>query len=670
MQTVRTALVRRAPMLSLAWVGVWALALYLYILPLPFFRDDMVMLLWLRDMDWGRLWVDATGFLYYRPLSFSTLKLSELFFGYYHAPFLHLVTLFFHTASAVMVAALARFVLAPSSSSEGKGNTAAGVAAGMLFAAYPFTYEVMPTTGPIFQLQAAFFGLATALAYAKWRTGAPRARLWLYLTLALALMGAFTCEYGVIIPAMVGLVEALLWARGAEGTAARERRRLPDLRVPLLCLGFTALYLALWLIVPKTRSADLPFIWLRELDLKGLYYFQGLTYPFQWLALPIERLFDPARLTRPGVSPDQWSWAVLAIGAATLAAAVVVYIRRRRGGALLFGLALWALAVLPTLVTLQWDYTWNGPRLLYLPAIGAAVLLGGALGLLAERGGVSRALGAAVLVLTLAQSVLFLRGQAAMMQTGGQAVDDTAALAALPEGESALVVNFPSWLRPRAYTYVLGAEGISFLPAYSTAADLVELNRRAVRDVTNVTFTNLWNPWRYDQRFYTPPLDWDELLPAVRQADHVFLFQFDDAGAHLREAGHVAPAAPGDPGAVAVFGAAARLDAVNWTLSGSQLALALDWTALDTPGRDWTVFVHVYGEADAPLAQHDGYPLLGLLPLWAWTPGEQIHDLRYVDLPPDLAPGAYRVALGVYDANTGERAAPGAVRLFTFDYPF
>ena len=60
----------------------FAIAIYAYVLPLPFFRDDMVMLLWLRDMPWGKLWVDATGFPYYRPLSFSTLKLSELVFGW------------------------------------------------------------------------------------------------------------------------------------------------------------------------------------------------------------------------------------------------------------------------------------------------------------------------------------------------------------------------------------------------------------------------------------------------------------------------------------------------------------------------------------------------------------------------------------------------------------
>ena len=150
--------------LPLAGVAAFAIAIYAYVLPLPFFRDDMVMLLWLRDMSWGRLWVDATGFPYYRPLSFSTLKLSELVFGWPEPISLHVLNLVLHAANSVMVALLAeRFF-------DGKGKRLAALSAGLLFAAYPFTYEIVPTTGPIFQLQAAFFGLGAALCYVNFKS--------------------------------------------------------------------------------------------------------------------------------------------------------------------------------------------------------------------------------------------------------------------------------------------------------------------------------------------------------------------------------------------------------------------------------------------------------------------------------------------------------------------
>jgi hypothetical protein len=195
-------------------------------------------------------------------------------------------------------------------------------------------------------------------------------------------MGAFTCEYGVIIPLMIALVELLLWWR--DESSSRGARRSPDLRVPLACLAFTALYLGLWFTVPKARGDELPTLWLRELDLKGLFYWQGLTYPVQALAKPLERAIHPGAplFTDVAALPNGWSWVIVGLGAAAFAALVGVYLWRRRGDVLLFGLALWSLAVLPTYLTLKWEYTWNGPRLLYLPAMGAAMLWGGALALL------------------------------------------------------------------------------------------------------------------------------------------------------------------------------------------------------------------------------------------------------------------------------------------------
>ncbi len=108
MSYLRSFFQRHVNWLSLALVAAVAIAIYAYILPLPFFRDDMVMLLWLRDMPWGKLWVDATGFPYYRPLSFSTLKLSELAFGWPEPVSLHVLNLALHAANSVMVALLAQ----------------------------------------------------------------------------------------------------------------------------------------------------------------------------------------------------------------------------------------------------------------------------------------------------------------------------------------------------------------------------------------------------------------------------------------------------------------------------------------------------------------------------------------------------------------------------------
>ena len=384
-----------------AVIAAFAIAIYAYILPLPFFRDDMVMLLWLRDMPWGKLWVDATGFPYYRPLSFSTLKLSELAFGWPEPISLHVLNLALHAANSVMVALLAQRFF------EGRGKRLAAISAGLVFAAYPFTYEIMPTTGPIFQLQAAFFGLASALAYANFKSQISNIK-WLRASLALALLGTFTCEYGVIIPAFIVAVEAMRWwqrrptmNRRADTTrptkVGRPQSASTDLpfqpRVSTLggagrpivtftsrlhgfslasfiYFAFATVYLAIWVIVPKSR-AEPPLILqgigpaLRDMPVTALYYLQGLTYPLQPLAWPL------AHVT--GMSQEL---AVLIIGVVTLVGIVAVFARAKRLPLLAFGLAWFVIALAPMWPSLNADYTLNGPRLHYLPSIGTTMIWG------------------------------------------------------------------------------------------------------------------------------------------------------------------------------------------------------------------------------------------------------------------------------------------------------
>ena len=73
--------------------------------------------------------------------------------------------------------------------------------------------------------------------------------------------------------------------------------------------------------------------------------------------------------------------------------------------------------------------------------------------------------------MTLAQSLVFLYGMADVITIGGRLTADVShAIAATPPDAPTLVVNFPSWIGKRGTTFALGAEGISFLPGYSTHA--------------------------------------------------------------------------------------------------------------------------------------------------------------------------------------------------------
>ncbi|WP_162910009.1 hypothetical protein [Aggregatilinea lenta] len=83
----------------------------------------------------------------------------------------------------------------------------------------------------------------------------------------------------------------------------------------------------------------------------------------------------------------------------------------------------------------------------------------------------------------------------------------------------------------------------------------------------------------------------------------------------------------------------------------------LTWGETSSLPGDGIVFVHVYDDLDAPpVAQVVERPMGGVLPPANWLPGV-LEDMHTIGLPPDLPAGVYTVAVGLYDARSGERYA-------------
>jgi hypothetical protein len=97
------------------------------------------------------------------------------------------------------------------------------------------------------------------------------------------------------------------------------------------------------------------------------------------------------------------------------------------------------------------------------------------------------------------------------------------------------------------------------------------------------------------------------------------------------------------------------------------LHVTLSWRALELMQIDYTVFVHLIDEDERVSAQHDAQPVGGSRPTSSWQRQEEISDNHGLALPTGIPPGEYRLALGLYDAATGQRlsvstdqqAAPG-----------
>jgi len=259
----------------------------------------------------------------------------------------------------------------------------------------------------------------------------------------------------------------------------------------------------------------------------------------------------------------------------------------------------------------------------------------------------------------LTQSLLFLYGMADVITIGGRLTADVSrAIAATPPdaapGTAPLVVNFPSWIGKRATTFALGAEGISFLPGYSTLREMVWLNTRQDRNVTAVTFPNTIKEWKYDQRLGLL-VNWNKLAKAMRAAQRVWSVEYLPTTLRLSEAGSIQPVQLDTPRPAATFYDRIGVQVVDTSMTANELRVELAWTTTITVDRQLAAFVHVYDPQGKLVAQQDGYPLLGLYPPWIQQQGEVVRDVRRIPLPAHLAAGHYTVGMGVFDLETGQR---------------
>ncbi|MCC6905296.1 MAG: phospholipid carrier-dependent glycosyltransferase [Anaerolineae bacterium] len=91
---------------------------------------------------------------------------------------------------------------------------------------------------------------------------------------------------------------------------------------------------------------------------------------------------------------------------------------------------------------------------------------------------------------------------------------------------------------------------------------------------------------------------------------------------------------------------------------GESVTVGLVWRSEARSETSYTVFVHLIDASGQIVAQLDRTPAVGNQPYDTdlWLPGEVIVDDGYVlSLPDDLAPGEYRVRVGLYLPENGQR---------------
>ena len=210
------------------------------------------------------------------------------------------------------------------------------------------------------------------------------------------------------------------------------------------------------------------------------------------------------------------------------------------------------------------------------------------------------------------------------------------------------------------------------LPALTTRAQSDNVHPGDARAQIDVPVRN-WTAETYVRDEHTLPVPAD--IPPTAYALRVGLYSregrrlpvVDENGRITGDAAFLQPLhvlSQNPPDTTGVSPAAYRLgDTIELTgvrinpisvRQGEPLQVHLFWKAQQTPSQDSTVFVHVLDEADKVIAQSDSQPAGGAYPTSWWWPGQTIEDVHTVPIS-GVAPGTYRLALGMYDPQSGQR---------------
>ena len=93
----------------------------------------------------------------------------------------------------------------------------------------------------------------------------------------------------------------------------------------------------------------------------------------------------------------------------------------------------------------------------------------------------------------------------------------------------------------------------------------------------------------------------------------------------------------------------------NQPVAGQRLTLISFWNAVAPIDTDYTIFTQLRDANNNTVVGADHQPYEGAVPTGAWRIGAVIRDVVHLDLPADLPPGDYTLAVGMYRLDTLER---------------
>lgn len=183
--------------------------------------------------------------------------------------------------------------------------------------------------------------------------------------------------------------------------------------------------------------------------------------------------------------------------------------------------------------------------------------------------------------------------------------------------------------------------------------DTVEQLRQVLATPARVWF--VVDGWRFQSRFE------NEFIRTV--LDHMVPVFQEGGMAVFAGQGYIGRHEPAVKGArTAEFNLELALEGYELSAAelkpGSELEVSLLWRALEDPRTAYTVFLHMIGRDGERVAQRDELLLGGYYQPTVWPEKEAVVDRHGLSLPANLAPGRYRLEVGLYPPDDPDDILP------------
>lgn len=605
---------------------LFATLLYNYCVRLPLFLDDGLLYAMIRDYGESgvpgfRFWGGSASFGYYRPLMFTLLELDYNADLALTASFWHWFNvLLFVLATAGLFALVKRIT----------HRQITGVLAASVFALYPFNIRAVTWVSAMFHVNVTVALILTLCFGLMWLD---QKRGWLPLVLAwgTAFYGLFSQENGVLIAPILLLLIVMVY-----GWRTVLSRRVIVLLSPIGLL--TAIYLVLWLMIPRPAAAPVTFYW-QMLPGSLAVFAQGLVYP-------------AASLLRRLTLDDARTLPLLALGAGGIAfgfyLAGKTYWKQAAFGLLVFGLT-----IVPGILLLPTDYIKGSPHVLLFPAPGIAIFWGVALGsVLARQSNVNlwlnlkRVIAAGLMIAGIVVGVSY--AQARRIEAVKQA-DYVWSLLELVRAnpENAVLINPPAFLAAKDENrlFLTTSEATMFMDgSYTNYAQIF-------RAMTGERFQKL-EALVFEPGFMPPPSYvfapyWTESPPdfTTRLRDFSNIYVTHYAGDDFYPVYVGGAGKTGSDEAIALFSdAGLALTEATAVIEGDRLVIETRWQAENAVDANPVITLLCDGQA---LVENREAVWGGTHPFTAWQAGEIQTDRREVPLNETISPECLEILIGI-----------------------